>query len=67
MAINWVGVGGIIFFYLVIVVIGIWASRKTKGANKTEQVMVANRQFGWILTLLTLTGEQRPLHSQLSQ
>ena len=63
MAINWGGVAGIIFFYLLIIVIGLWASRKTKGANSTEQVMVANRQFGWLFTLLTLTGKHPCTHA----
>ena len=57
MAINWGGVAGTVFFYVVIFAIGIWASRKTKGASSAERVMLADRQLGWVFSAITLTGE----------
>nr|XP_054758847.1 high-affinity choline transporter 1-like [Lytechinus pictus] len=54
MAVHWGGVAGMIFFYLIILAVGIWASRKTKSASGTEGVMVAGRDFGWCIGLFTL-------------
>eukprot|EP00057_Strongylocentrotus_purpuratus_P019719 XP_011674193.1 PREDICTED: high-affinity choline transporter 1-like [Strongylocentrotus purpuratus] len=54
MAIQWGGVAGMVFFYLVILAVGIWASRKTKGAHDTERAMVADRNFGWGVGLFSL-------------
>ena len=57
MEINWAGVAGIAFFYLVIFLVGVWAWRKTRGANSSERVMIADRQLGWVFSAITLTGE----------
>nr|XP_054772634.1 high-affinity choline transporter 1-like [Lytechinus pictus] len=54
MAVHWGGVAGMVFFYLVILGVGLWASRKTKGGGNTERVMVGNRDFGWFVGLFTL-------------
>ena len=61
MAVHWGGVAGMIFFYLLILVIGLWASRRNRsssgGGTSTERVMVAGRDFGWFIGLFTLVGE----------
>ncbi|XP_794570.2 high-affinity choline transporter 1 [Strongylocentrotus purpuratus] len=54
MAVHWGGIAGMVFFYLLILAVGIWASRKTRGASNTERVMVGNRDFGWGVGLFTL-------------
>lgn len=46
-----------VVFYLVILVIGLWASRKTKGGDNAENVMVANRDIGWFVGFFTLVGK----------
>eukprot|EP00057_Strongylocentrotus_purpuratus_P032721 XP_788605.2 PREDICTED: high affinity choline transporter 1 [Strongylocentrotus purpuratus] len=56
MAVHWGGVVGMVVFYLVILVIGLWASRKTKGGDKAENVMVANRDIGWFVGFFTLVA-----------
>lgn len=59
MAIHIPGLIAIIFFYLLIVIVGIWASRKTKsgsGTSETEEVMLAGRNIGLLIGIFTMTG-----------
>ncbi|XP_072165628.1 high affinity choline transporter 1-like [Diadema setosum] len=54
MAVNWGGIAGMVVFYLLILGIGLWASRKTRGSSNSERTMVADRNFGWVVGLFTL-------------
>lgn len=54
------GLVGIFVFYLAILGVGIWASRKAKN-NSEEEVMLAGRSLGLVVGTLTLIG--RPLIS----
>ena len=48
------GLIGIIVFYILILVVGLYAGRKTK--NNTEEAILANRKFGLFVSSMTLTG-----------
>lgn len=55
-----VGVAAIVFFYVLILVVGCWASRKSKqtGADvDSEDVMLAGRNIGVVVGMFTMTGE----------
>uniref|UniRef100_A0A915B5T7 Uncharacterized protein n=1 Tax=Parascaris univalens TaxID=6257 RepID=A0A915B5T7_PARUN len=60
--IDYLGVVAIIFFYLLILIVGIWAGRKAKNVNsmiegeQTEEVMLAGRNIGTIVGIFTMTG-----------
>ncbi|KAI8797364.1 high-affinity choline transporter 1, partial [Biomphalaria glabrata] len=59
MTIHIPGLIAIILFYVLIVAVGIWASRKTKsGGNttETEEVMLAGRNIGLIIGIFTMTA-----------
>ena len=59
MAVHVVGLIAIIFFYLLILAVGIWAARKQKttGADvDSEDVMLAGRNIGMIVGVFTMTG-----------
>ncbi|XP_038046003.1 high-affinity choline transporter 1-like [Patiria miniata] len=56
MAINWGGVAGIIVFYLLILAVGLWASRKNKGSSDQEQVVLAGRNIGAVVGIFTMTA-----------
>lgn len=55
MAVFIAGLIGIIIFYLAILGVGIWASRKAKD-NSEEELMLAGRSLGFIVGALTLIG-----------
>ncbi|VDL62865.1 unnamed protein product [Nippostrongylus brasiliensis] len=58
------GVVAIIFFYVLILVVGIWAGRKSKTAKDcadiegahTEEVMLAGRNIGTLVGIFTMTA-----------
>lgn len=59
MAIHVPGLIAIIVFYLLILVVGIWAGRKVKqtGADaNSENVMLAGRNIGIVVGVFTMTG-----------
>ncbi|XP_014679391.1 PREDICTED: LOW QUALITY PROTEIN: high-affinity choline transporter 1-like, partial [Priapulus caudatus] len=59
MALNVVGLIGIIVFYVLILVVGLWASRKAKQTGVTadsEDVMLAGRNIGMIVGVFTMTA-----------
>ncbi|XP_071507686.1 high affinity choline transporter 1-like [Diadema antillarum] len=56
MAVNWGGIAGMIVFYLVILVVGLWASRKAKQRNSSEEAMTAGRDVGWLVGFFTLVA-----------
>lgn len=62
--IDYLGIVAIIFFYLLILVVGIWAGRKAKDVNpmsidgeQTEEVMLAGRNIGTLVGIFTMTGK----------
>lgn len=55
MSIYWEGVSGMAVFYVVMVSVGFWASRKKKD-NSQEEFLLAGRGIGFSLGLLTLIG-----------
>lgn len=65
MAINVVGLVGIIVFYTLILVVGIWASRKSRQTGvdaDSEDVMLAGRNIGLIVGIFTMTGRENISH-----
>lgn len=59
--VDYLGIIAIIFFYILILVVGIWAGRKAKSVNlmdgeQTEEVMLAGRNIGTIVGTFTMTG-----------
>lgn len=63
--IDYLGIVAIIFFYLLILVVGIWAGRKAKDVTsidgdvdgeQTEEVMLAGRNIGTLVGIFTMTG-----------
>ena len=61
MAVNWGGVIAIAVFYLLILVVGLWAGRKGKGTKGTEGVMLAGRNIGLVVGIFTMTGNPEHL------
>ena len=55
MAVSWGGVVAIIIFYLLILGVGLWAARKSKG-SKGEEIMLASRNIGLFVGIFTMTG-----------
>lgn len=62
MAINVAGLVSIIVFYLAILAVGIWAgwknNRKNKKESGTENVMLAGRNMGVFVGIMTMTGKK---------
>lgn len=60
MTVNVVGVVGIVVFYIVILVIGLWAARRrsqsTQQGSASEDVMLAGRSIGLFVGTFTMTG-----------
>jgi high affinity choline transporter 7 len=59
MTVNVGGIISIVIFYLIILLVGIWASRKRSNgkASETEEVMLAGRNIGIFVGIFTMTGE----------
>lgn len=62
MAVNIPGLVAVVFFYIVILLTGIWASRKSKKVGKTfvgsksELTIVGGRNINTVVGIFTLTG-----------
>ncbi|GMS96225.1 hypothetical protein PENTCL1PPCAC_18400 [Pristionchus entomophagus] len=62
MAADLLGIAAIVFFYVLILIVGIWAGRKTKDAKDmeegehTEEVMLAGRNIGTLVGIFTMTA-----------
>lgn len=61
MTINIAGVLSVVIFYIIILVVGIWAGRKKKTSGEgdefeTEEVMLAGRNIGMFVGIFTMTG-----------
>lgn len=52
------GLVAIIIFYLMILGIGLWAAWRRKGEASTEEVMLAGRDIGLFVGILTMTGKE---------
>ncbi len=63
MAVNISGVIVMVFFYLLVLGTGIWASFKSKrqqkksAANGIEMSLLANRSINWVVGVFTMSGE----------
>ncbi|XP_062608123.1 high-affinity choline transporter 1-like [Saccostrea cucullata] len=56
MVLNVPGLISVIIFYIVILVIGLWAARRTKGETNSENVMLAGRNIGPFVGVFTMTA-----------
>ena len=59
MAVNVPGLIAIIVFYLLILLVGLWAARRSRqkhGNVKSEDVMLAGRNIGAFVGIFTMTG-----------
>ena len=56
MVLNVAGLVSVIIFYIIILVIGLWAARRTKGEANSENVMLAGRNIGVFVGVFTMTG-----------
>ncbi|KAL3088861.1 hypothetical protein niasHS_009153 [Heterodera schachtii] len=59
--VDWLGIIAIIFFYVLILIVGIWAGRKTDATktgvgDQTEEVMLAGRNIGTLVGIFTMTA-----------
>ena len=60
MHINIAGIIGIVVFYLLILIVGIWAAKKKgTGSETEEEVMLAGRNIGLFVGIFTMTGEKK--------
>ena len=58
MHINIAGIIGIVVFYLLILIVGIWAAKKKgTGSETEEEVMLAGRNIGLFVGIFTMTGK----------
>lgn len=64
MAVNWAGLVSIGVFYVIVLAIGIWASRKSKQeenkcrGNRSEVAMVGGRNLNVWVSIFTMTGTE---------
>lgn len=56
MVLNVPGLVAVIIFYIIILVIGLWAARRTKGETNSENVMLAGRNIGLFVGVFTMTA-----------
>ena len=56
MYVHYMGIISIIVFYLLILLVGIWAARKSKSGSDSEDVMLAGRNIGLLVGVFTMTG-----------
>jgi len=60
MAVHYLGIIAIIVFYLLILLVGLWAARKSKSnGSDSEEVMLAGRNIGLLVGVFTMTGRLR--------
>ena len=68
MAVNIAGVISVVIFYILILLVGIWAGRKRKTASddtETEEVMLAGRNIGLFVGIFTMTGKLEVVKSKI--
>lgn len=56
MAFSVVGLISIIFFYVLILLVGLWAARKSKNDDDVDEVMLAGRNIGLLVGIFTMTA-----------
>lgn len=57
MHVHYLGIIAIIVFYLLILLVGLWAARKSKGHGAdSEEVMLAGRNIGLLVGVFTMTA-----------
>ncbi|XP_067673150.1 high-affinity choline transporter 1-like [Haliotis asinina] len=56
MAINVPGIVVVVIFYIVILAIGVYAGRRTKQTKSADEIFLANRQMGFLVSLFSLTA-----------
>lgn len=62
MTVNFAGVVSVVFFYIIILVVGIWAGKKKtphaegEEEHETEEVMLAGRNIGIFVGIFTMTA-----------
>ncbi|XP_040578100.1 high-affinity choline transporter 1 isoform X1 [Lepeophtheirus salmonis] len=55
--INILGIVSVVIFYILILLVGIWAARKnTSGGDQEEEVMLAGRNIGMFVGIFTMTA-----------
>lgn len=57
MGVHVVGIVAVIVFYLMILGVGLWAARKSRGETDSENVMLAGRNIGILVGVFTMTGQ----------
>lgn len=65
MTTNISGIISVVFFYIIILLVGIWAGKKKKSTpgsdlEESEEVMLAGRNIGMFVGIFTMTGESFP-------
>lgn len=68
MAVNVLGLGVLLVFYLVIIVVGILAARfkrKRNGSSRMEEAIVAGRDINVVVGIFTMTGKDQGLVSSI--
>ncbi|KAK3090092.1 hypothetical protein FSP39_009134 [Pinctada imbricata] len=56
MGIHVPGLLAVILFYVLILLVGLWAARKTRGQTDSENVMLAGRNIGLLVGVFTMTA-----------
>ena len=59
MSVHVVGLVALVAFYLLILIVGIWAARKSRASeaeSESEDVMLAGRNIGLLVGVFTMTG-----------
>ncbi|UJR16366.1 hypothetical protein I4U23_003269 [Adineta vaga] len=59
MSVHLGGLAAVIVFYVLILIVGIWAGRKQKSSEKTpdtEEIMLAGRNIGLLVGIFTMTA-----------
>lgn len=59
MAVNIPGIVVVVIFYILILAIGIYAGRRTTQSNSADEIFLANRQMGFLVSLFSLTGGRK--------
>ena len=62
MAVHWGGILAIVVFYVMILLVGLWAARKSKSSEAdpdSEDVMLAGRNIGLVVGIFTMTGKEK--------
>lgn len=57
MGVHVVGIVAVIVFYILILGVGLWAARKSRGETDSENVMLAGRNIGILVGVFTMTGQ----------